>query len=273
MGTMIIGGGAIIFLLLLIIFPEFRKGLKVLVGGFLGLFVQNAAKTPEGAKAIYQQKISELQDEYNKASDILNKAAGELAEHRRRYEQLDRLIEDCRQKATSCVQRGHEDQARVFTEQWAEYEAEQEALKPIIEKLTAGVRSAKSAHEMYAKRLKEIQAEAKRTVSEMELNKNLSGLLKELDDLRADTATDKLVEAVRESSADLRKEATGGMIVHQNRLSTRVAQAEAVAAGSRSDAHLQELMARYAPKQALPGQSSAIPLDITQSQKTKIERK
>lgn len=54
----VIGAVAVVFVLALIIFPGVRGKLKVLVGGFLNIFVEDIAKTPEGAKAVFQQAIS-----------------------------------------------------------------------------------------------------------------------------------------------------------------------------------------------------------------------
>ena len=53
----VIGAVAVVFVLALIIFPGVRGKLKVLVGGFLNIFVEDIAKTPEGAKAVFQQAI------------------------------------------------------------------------------------------------------------------------------------------------------------------------------------------------------------------------
>lgn len=64
----VIGAVAVVFVLALIIFPGVRGKLKVLVGGFLNIFVEDIAKTPEGAKAVFQQAIEEVQERYNKAS-------------------------------------------------------------------------------------------------------------------------------------------------------------------------------------------------------------
>lgn len=41
------------FVIILILFPSFRQQLKALAGGFLQVFVQDTAKTPDGARAIY----------------------------------------------------------------------------------------------------------------------------------------------------------------------------------------------------------------------------
>lgn len=49
----VIGVAAVVFVLALIVFPGVRGKLKVLVGGFLNIFVEDMAKTPEGAKVNY----------------------------------------------------------------------------------------------------------------------------------------------------------------------------------------------------------------------------
>lgn len=260
--SVILGGAAIVVVLALIVFPDFRKGLKSLAGGFLSIWLKDVAKTPEGAKAIYQQKIDELQKEYNRISTLLNQAAGELTEKIRERERIGREITKAENQAAALVQAGRINDARIFTEQRATLIAEAESLDEIIERLKVATNNAKATHEMYAKKLVEMKAEAKKTVSEMELNAHMSSLLAELDDLRADSATDKLVNAVREGAADIRKEATGSMVVHQNRLSTKIAQAQVSASAAQSDAYLQSLVNKYQPKQALPGASTGTVINI-----------
>lgn len=54
----VIGAVAVVFVLALIIFPGVRGKLKVLVGGFLNIFVEDIAKTPEGAKKVNYYTVS-----------------------------------------------------------------------------------------------------------------------------------------------------------------------------------------------------------------------
>ena len=60
--VVICAGG--VFVISLILFPSFRQQLKALAGGFLQVFVQDTAKTPDGARAIYAQKIDEMTEKY-----------------------------------------------------------------------------------------------------------------------------------------------------------------------------------------------------------------
>ena len=66
------------FVIILILFPSFRQQLKALAGGFLQVFVQDTAKTPDGARAIYAQKIDELTEKYTDACDTLRNLTGKL---------------------------------------------------------------------------------------------------------------------------------------------------------------------------------------------------
>lgn len=62
----------------LILFPSFRQQLKALAGGFLQVFVQDTAKTPDGARAIYAQKIDEMTEKYTDACNTLRDLTGKL---------------------------------------------------------------------------------------------------------------------------------------------------------------------------------------------------
>ena len=88
----------LVVLLAFIIFPGFRNKLKVLIGGFLNIFVEDMAKTPEGAKAVFQQAIDEVQDRYNKASDTLNRFTGEQTSVKRSIAKLNEELQDAERK-------------------------------------------------------------------------------------------------------------------------------------------------------------------------------
>jgi hypothetical protein len=56
--ALIFGAAITIFVLLLIFFPEFRALFK----GFTRIFIKDIATTPEGAEAIYSEKIDNAED-------------------------------------------------------------------------------------------------------------------------------------------------------------------------------------------------------------------
>ena len=66
---LIIGAVALLILVALVLFPEVRKKATVLFRGAANLFVEDQAKTPEGAKAIFTQAITEAEEKYQTAKD------------------------------------------------------------------------------------------------------------------------------------------------------------------------------------------------------------
>ena len=65
--TLLIIIAVVLCILILILFPEART----LLSGFTRLFIKDMATTPEGAEAIYSEKIEQAQDAYNKADNAL----------------------------------------------------------------------------------------------------------------------------------------------------------------------------------------------------------
>ena len=72
LGNIIIIVAIVLVVLIFALFPEARSLFK----GFTRLFIKDMATTPEGAEAIYGEKIEQAQDAYNKADNAYKVAAG-----------------------------------------------------------------------------------------------------------------------------------------------------------------------------------------------------
>lgn len=236
---------AVVALLALIIFPGVRKKLKVLVEGFLNIFVEDMAKTPDGAKAVFQQAIEEVQTRYSKAGDTLNRFVGEQTSVKRSIDMLKTELIDVEDKCKSLVKAGKMTDAAVFSQRREEILFEIRQKEGYLKELDPMVQEAKDVYEAYDKKLRELKKQSKMTVEELKLKGNMKDLLGDLDELRRDSATDKLLGAVNDGLGDLRKEVEGASAVRASRSSTKIAAAEKNAAKASSDAYLQELQAKY----------------------------
>lgn len=246
--NIIIGIAAFLIVLALLIFPEFRKKLMVLISGFLNVFVEDAAKTPEGADAVFTQAISELQDKYNRAADTLNKLSGELKHAESEVTRLEKEIRDTEATCERLVKAGQMQEAEVYASRRAELLTAKEQKKECIERLRPMVADATQIYNTCGKKLLELKRTRKETVEKLKMNGQLKDLLGDLDELKKDTATDKMLEAVMDGSKDLQKEVDGARIVHENRASTKIARAEQQAEKLKSDAYLEDLKKKYGGK-------------------------
>ena len=134
------------------------------------------------------------------------------------------------------------------------------------------VKEAQTVYEAYDKKLRELKKQSRMTVEEMKLRGNMKDLLGDLDELRRDSATDKLLGSVRDGAEDLRKEVDGAIVVHASRTTTKMSTAEKNAAKAQSDAYLQSLATKYSGKPAIQAPRSGVTFDAPKS-KVKEERK
>lgn len=242
---MILWIGLGLFVFALILFPEFRDKLLVLVRGGLNVFVEDTAKTPEGAEAVFAQAISEVQEKYSQASSTYNKLYGKLQRLQEDVVKLDIMIKDAEAKCEHLARNGDVENARIYAERRSELMTEKKQKVSAIEKLTPMVEEAKQIHESYGKKLRELQRNKKETVAQMKMNVQMKDLLGDLDELRKDSATDKMLDAVMEGHKDLAEEVSGARAVHDNRASTKIARAEQKAAQAQNDEYLNNLLKKY----------------------------
>lgn len=98
----------------LILFPSFRQQLKALAGGFLQVFVQDTAKTPDGARAIYAQKIDEMTEKYTDACNTLRDLTGKLKTIQDNYAVSQKQAKGYDERAKAAMSRGDEESATTF---------------------------------------------------------------------------------------------------------------------------------------------------------------
>ena len=251
----VIGAVAVVFVLALIIFPGVRGKLKVLVGGFLNIFVEDIAKTPEGAKAVFQQAIEEVQERYNKAGDTLNRFVGEQSSVQKNLNKLYGELKDVESKCESLVRSGNMADAAIFSTRREEILFEISQKEGYLREIEPMVKEAQTVYEAYDKKLRELKKQSRMTVEEMKLRGNMKDLLGDLDELRRDSATDKLLGSV-----------------HASRTTTKMSMAEKNAAKAQSDAYLQSLATKYNGKPAIQAPRSGVTFDAPKS-KVKEERK
>lgn len=241
----ILGAVALLIVIALILFPEFRRSLKVFGSGFLSMFVQDLAKTPEGATAVYNEAIEEEHELYRKACNVLEKVSGE---HQAAQQNLIKLQEAKKKIEATCeklVREGRDNDALVYAEKLSEVNNDIERAKKVIAEYEPYVEEAKTAVKFREKRLKDLKKQQKDTVNDIKLAKQTKDIHNDMDELRRDRTTHKLLDAVNDGANDLRKEATGARIVHQSKTSTKIANIEKDMESAQASDYIASLKEKY----------------------------
>lgn len=233
--------GVVLFVVLLILFPEFRK----LCLGWTRLFIKDMATTPEGAEAIYAEKINEMQDKYNKADDALRIAAGKLEVEENKLKTLTKQLKDVESKCESLVQAGKMEMAQIKAEERAEILSDIERSKKLIEAYSIAKKDAEEVHNSCKASLNRLKREAREVVENMKTKAQLSEVYDSMDDLKNITATDKLLDSIKEKNDDLNASVAGARVIHENRTSTKVQRANEEAKKLQSDDYLSSLKKKY----------------------------
>lgn len=241
LGNIIIIVAIVLVVIIFALFPEAKSLFK----GFTRLFIKDMATTPEGAEAIYGEKIEQAQDAYNKADNAYKVAAGKLSNAQKDMKNLKARIEKVEAECESLVKANKIDLARLKAEEREEVAADIRRYSELIKAYEDAANTAKEAQEMCEKNLRKLKRESKEVVENMKVKKQLQEVYDDMDELKNVTATDKLLDSVRDKNRDLDAIVEGSKVVHNNKMSTKLAKAEAEAKKTSSNDYLDGLMKKY----------------------------
>ena len=227
--------------LVMVLFPEARA----LGRGFVKLFIKDMASTPEGAEAIYTEKISELQKTYNEASDSYRMVAGEYEHSKKDLQELQNRLTLVERQCEALMRNGNEEHAIVKAQERQEIIEDISRVSSMMDKYEAAMKEAKVISETCERQLIDMKKEMKDTIQEMKDNKRISEVYQKMDKLRADSGTDRMISAIHEKNEELSKMASGSKAVYQNSTAAKVQAVEKDVRRMESDAYLASLRAKY----------------------------
>lgn len=230
-----------VIILIFILFPEART----LFSGITRLFIKDMATTPEGAEAIYGEKIDQAQDAYNKADNAYKVAAGKLSNAQKDMKNLKAKLEKVESECESLVKANKIELAQLKADEREEIIADIKRYSELVKAYEDAANTAKEAQEMCEKNLRKLKRESKEVVENMKVKKQLQEVYDDMDELKNVTATDKLLDSVRDKNKDLDAIVEGSKVVHNNKMSTKLAKAEVEAKKNSSNDYLDSLKKKY----------------------------
>ena len=239
--------GALLALLLVavLLFPEVRNKAIVFFRGTMNMFVEDRAKTPEGAKAIFTQAITEAEEKYQTAKETYNRLYGRLNRMKSEVARLTEEVKAAEVKVDGFARRGDRENAKLYAERIVQLRASIKAKEQSITTLIPSVEKAKQAYDACSKRVTSLKNQKNEVVAQMETNRMTKELMDDLDEVYKGSATDKMLDAVLEGAGILEEESSGAIAAHEAKTSTRIARAEQIAEDAESEAYLDEIMKKY----------------------------
>ena len=231
----------ILILVLLFLFPELRTLLK----GFVRIFIKDMAATPEGAKAIYEEKIQEVQDNFNKADEVYKTTAGKLEIEKDKLKKYKSKLKKIESECETLVKSNHFEEAELKSEEREAILGDIARTEKLVEELNAATKAAENAYKLCEKNLRNLEKEARDTVEDMKLKETLKDVYDDMDTLKKVSGSDKMLSSVREHKKNLDARVEGARVVHENKLSTKIEKAEEKAAKLQSNDYIESLKKKY----------------------------
>ena len=240
LGKLIFIVAVVVIVLILILFPEARK----LLSGFTRLFIKDMATTPEGAEAIYEEKIDQAQESYNKADNAYKIAAGKLSNAQKDLDRKRKRLVNVEAECESLVKTNQIELAQLKAEEREEILSDIRRVTGLVNAYKEATDAAKETQERCEKNLRSLKRESKEVVENMKVKKQLQEVYDDMDELK-NVTTDKLLDSVRDKNRDLDAIVEGSKVVHNNKMSTKLEKAEAEAKKNNSNDYLNSLKKKY----------------------------
>ena len=160
-------------------------------------------------------------------------------------ENLKSKLSKVEAECESLVKAGKIEMAQLKAEEREEIMSDIRRVTELIKAYTKAEATAKEAYTMCEKNLRALKREKKEVVENMRVNRELNDVYEDMDELHAATATDKLLDSVRERNKDLNTLVEGSRMIHENKLSTKLQRADEEAKKLQSNDYLDSLMKKY----------------------------
>lgn len=236
--VIIVLGGALLVLLL-----SGKSG--VFIRGLTNVGFKNAAKTEEGARAIFKQKREEAGEDYAKINDSYIRSSGALKNSRRKAEEKRDEITDYELRMECSAKNGNFDDVELFAQELDDskdlllmYEAEVKELIPIVER-------AKELNKQAHEKVSELKFKERKVIRELTMNNNIVKMHDGLDDFKNVSSTDKLLSDVNEGLEESREVRYGSVEVRENSADYKMQQAKKRTQSNTSTNLVKELRKKY----------------------------
>ena len=238
-------GLVILFLAVLVVSDKAR----ILLRGFIGIFIKDFARTPEMVKATYERAISKAQINYNRTHDTVSDLSGKQHITSKEKEELQAKLKNCEQKCERAAQDNRIDDLVLFAEEREFLLANINLKEEMLAKLEPLVTSAQEALNYCEKELQRLKSKRDMDVSTLETNLRMKEALDKMDGLKKTTATDRLLADAEESVKQSEARLAGARMMHESKLSTKLQRAEDRDQAARHQEYVDSLLNKYQKKE------------------------
>ena len=216
---------------------------RILIKGFLSMFVDDIAKTPEGVRAIYQEKIDEISKTYNIAHDNYKKLTGDKEILERSLNQDIKTKAEYDEKIQFLINvKNDYESAKLYATKGSELESRINNKMEELKKYDVLIEESKSSYELISKTLRDLKEEQQEQVRRMETSKQMEKVYDSINNVNLNTNTDKLLQSARKTVETSESKALGSKVLHEENIDTKIERLDKELSSLSSDDYIAKLM-------------------------------
>lgn len=218
---------------------------RYLIKGVTNLLFIDIAKTPKGAEAIYTQAIEEAQGAYNKASNNFQKIAGLLETAKSNFANTNSKVERTKAKMEELAKKQMFKEVDIFAQELSNLEDDLKMYTDEVNKYNPMYHQAEMLTQQYETKLMKLKKDKKTVIRQLEINQQTKEMYDDLDELKNVKSSEKLLEAVKEGVVETGEVATGAKVLHNNKHSTKLLEAESAVKTIKVNDYAEQLRKKY----------------------------
>lgn len=230
-----------VILFLVIVALVMSGKLRALVSGFMNIFVEDVAKTPEGAEAVYAKAIDKAQGDYAKADDTFRNVAGQLSSAKNSKQNALSEISSYEEKIKMLLSKGNEQDALILAEKREDLVNDVMLYTKQIEQLEIVYKDAQAIHINMQANLEKLKKDKKAVVNQLKMNKQMEQVYDDMDELKTTTGTAKLLSAIKDKVDEGNNNVAGAKSVHNNKMTTKIANIEKSSKTASANSYIESL--------------------------------
>lgn len=219
--------------------------LRALLKAFFNLFVEDMASTPEGAEALFNQKIEEVEDKFRRADNVYKKVAGQRKRCKDELSVLQNQLATIEKDCETLARMNNEEGLDIKIQHRADTLEEIEAHKETLITLEAALKDATEARTACEENLNNIRKQRKQVVSKMKRNRDMKAIYDDLEGIGAGDHTSKLLDKVIERGTELDDLVAGSKEAYETKTSTKARKVDQKLKSSANDDYKKQLLNKY----------------------------
>jgi hypothetical protein len=226
-------------------FPGVPKKLGIIMRGKANKYIEDYAKTPEGAAEIYTEAIMKAEEIYRRRADIYKKATGRLELEKNKLKTLEKELKVTSDRCEVLVKAGKVEEAGQLAQQRKVLIQSIEISQNNIDVFSKAEAEAKMVTEQTNAALIKLKSDSKTKVETLKSNKEAEEMFDSLDKERKDDQISKLLESVDIGLEESTQRSIGARTIYENKIETKVNKAIAVADDLETDDYIDSLKKKY----------------------------